>query len=67
MGFQGLKVVGIDARPEPIVMTRKLELAPDVLIDASTTTAAEAVKEVIKLRPSGYAGWDGADGRSSSH
>jgi hypothetical protein len=55
-------VVGIDARPEPIEMTRGFKLAPDLLLDASKTPAEDAVKEIVKLREEGYNGWDGADG-----
>lgn len=59
---QGLKVAGIDARPEPIEMVRGFKLAPDLILDATKTTAEEAVKEIVKLRPDDYDGWDGADG-----
>jgi hypothetical protein len=55
-------VVGVDARPEPIEMTRKFKLAPDLLLDATKTNAEDAVKEIVKLRPKDYDGWDGADG-----
>ncbi|KAK8843346.1 hypothetical protein IAR55_007002 [Kwoniella newhampshirensis] len=57
----GLKVVGIDARPEPIAMTKGLNLAPDLLIDATKTEADAAKKQIADLREDGYVGWDGAD------
>ncbi|WVF65585.1 hypothetical protein IAT40_000315 [Kwoniella sp. CBS 6097] len=57
----GYKVVGIDARPEPIELVKSFKLAPDLIIDASKTSAEDAVKQIVKLRPEGYKGWDGAD------
>ncbi|WVQ93247.1 hypothetical protein IAU59_000313 [Kwoniella sp. CBS 9459] len=57
----GYKVVGIDARPEPIELVKSFKLAPDLVIDASKTSAEDAMKEIVKLRPEGYKGWDGAD------
>lgn len=63
---QGLKVVGIDARKEPIELAKQLkeELRPDLILDASQTSAEDAMKEIKKLRPSDYFGWDGCDGPS---
>ena len=43
-------------------MTRGLSLAPHLTFDATQTTAEDAVKEIVKLRPEGYVGWDGVDG-----
>lgn len=60
---QGLKVVGVDARPEPIEMTRAFKLAPDLLLDATETSAEEAVELIKQLRSKDYVGWDGADGK----
>ncbi|WWD21149.1 hypothetical protein CI109_105630 [Kwoniella shandongensis] len=57
----GLKVVGVDARPEPIDSAKKLELAPNLIVDVSKTGAEEAKKEIGRLREDGYVGWDGAD------
>ncbi|WRT69024.1 uncharacterized protein IL334_006006 [Kwoniella shivajii] len=57
----GLKVVGIDARPEPLALAKSLKLAPDLIIDASGTSPEEAMEDIVKLRPEGYKGWDGAD------
>ena len=62
INLQGLKVVGIDARPEPIKLAMGMKLAPDLCFDATKTTAEDAVKEIVKLRPDGYEGWDGVDG-----
>lgn len=58
-------MIGVDARAEPIEMTRQFELKPDLLLDARHTSAEEAVKEILKLRPDDYDGWDGADGKCS--
>ncbi|RSH84641.1 uncharacterized protein EHS24_006165 [Apiotrichum porosum] len=44
----GLFVVGIDARPGPLELCAGLALAPDVLIDASKTSAEEAVALIDK-------------------
>lgn len=43
-------------------MTKKLDLAPHLTVDASQMKSEEVIKEIKKLRPEGYAGWDGADG-----
>jgi hypothetical protein len=59
---QGITVVGIDARPEPIEMTRNLKLTADLLVDASKISAEEAVEQIEKLKPKDYVGWRGADG-----
>ena len=45
-------------------MTRTFKLAPDLLLDATETTAEEAVQLIKQLRPKHYVGWDGADGQS---
>ncbi|GFZ47409.1 hypothetical protein JCM24511_05152 [Saitozyma sp. JCM 24511] len=57
----GITVVGIDARPEPIEMTRNLKLTADLLVDASKISAEEAVEQIEKLKPKDYVGWRGAD------
>ncbi|OCF35536.1 hypothetical protein I316_02588 [Kwoniella heveanensis BCC8398] len=57
----GYKVIGIDARPEPIELVKSFKLAPDLVIDASKTSAKDTIKEIVKLRAEGYKGWDGAD------
>jgi hypothetical protein len=57
-------VVGIDTRSEPIEMTRKLALTADLLVDGGKTSAEESRKEIEKLKPNGYVGWEGADGES---
>ncbi|WVW79311.1 hypothetical protein I302_101278 [Kwoniella bestiolae CBS 10118] len=57
----GLKVVAIDARPEPLDLVRSFDIAPDLVIDGRKTSSEDAMKEIIKLRPDGYEGWDGAD------
>ena len=48
-------------------MTNGLKLAPDLCINARETTAEQAVKEIVKLRPEGYDGWDGVDGWLQHH
>lgn len=63
---QGITVVGIDARPEPIEMTRNLKLTADLLVDASKISAEEAVEQIEKLKPKDYVGWRGADGEHST-
>ncbi|WWC73112.1 uncharacterized protein I206_107077 [Kwoniella pini CBS 10737] len=57
----GLKVVGIDARSQPIELVKSFKLKPDLIIDGSKIKEEEAMKEIIKLRPEGYEGWDGVD------
>ncbi|WVQ81257.1 hypothetical protein IAT38_003379 [Cryptococcus sp. DSM 104549] len=59
----GLKVVAIDARPRPLDLSRSLppHLAPDLVINAKETSAEDAVKQIVQLRPEGYVGWDGID------
>ena len=61
---QELKVVGIDARLEPIEMTKGFKLAPDLVLDAGKISAKEAVKLIAGLREEEYEGWDGVDGES---
>ncbi|WWC64044.1 uncharacterized protein I303_106650 [Kwoniella dejecticola CBS 10117] len=58
---QGLKVVGIDTRPGPLELVRSFKLKPDVIIDGGKSSSEDAMKEIIKLRPEGYEGWDGVD------
>ncbi|WVQ63959.1 uncharacterized protein L199_002116 [Kwoniella botswanensis] len=57
----GLKVVGVDARPEPLDLARSFALSSDLVVDGGKTSPEEAVREIIKLRPEGYEGWDGVD------
>jgi len=61
---QGYKVVGIDAREEPIDLINGSNLPPDIAIDARKTSVEEAQKEIAKLRPDDYVGWPGVDGMS---
>lgn len=46
---QGYFVVGIDARPGPLELCRGFRLAPDVLIDASKTSAEDAQREINEV------------------
>lgn len=64
----GLFVVGIDARPGPLELCAGLALAPDVLIDASKTSAEEAVALIDKKVKSTFSEErpSGVDGESSS-
>ncbi|WVQ75520.1 hypothetical protein IAR50_005145 [Cryptococcus sp. DSM 104548] len=59
----GLKVVAIDARPEPLSLVRGLQsqLRPDIIVDASSTKAEDIVQAIRTLRSDGYAGWEGVD------
>ncbi|GFZ49271.1 hypothetical protein JCM24511_07390 [Saitozyma sp. JCM 24511] len=50
----GLKVVGVDARPYPIELARDLRFAPDLLINASETSPAEARKAILDMRGPEY-------------
>ncbi|KAL8277943.1 hypothetical protein RQP46_009575 [Phenoliferia psychrophenolica] len=47
----GYIVVGVDARSEPIEMTKALKLAPDVCINAATTSVEEALVQISALDP----------------
>ncbi|KAK4058634.1 hypothetical protein OIO90_000078 [Microbotryomycetes sp. JL221] len=55
----GYIVVGIDARPEPIELVQTFEHICHLTINASNTSAAQAVKQITSLRPDrGYEGLD---------
>ena len=43
--MQGLKVVGIDAREQPIELVKSLKYAPDLCIN--TTAGAEAARKQV--------------------
>jgi hypothetical protein len=58
-----LKVVGIDARPEPIDLAKNCALPPDIVLDASKTSVEQAQEQIAKLRPDDYVGWPGVDGK----
>lgn len=62
---QGLKVVAIDTRTEALELVRSLDNdhRPDLVIDASKSKADDALNAIHGLRPSGYRGWDGVDGK----
>lgn len=58
---KGYKVVGIDARPEPIELAKQLKYPPDLLLNAGETKAEDARKKVAELdkeKP-----FDGVDGK----
>jgi 2-polyprenyl-3-methyl-5-hydroxy-6-metoxy-1,4-benzoquinol methylase len=61
---KGYKVVGIDARQQPIDLVNSSSHPPDITIDASKTSIEEAQKQIAKLRPNDYVGWPGVDGMS---
>ena len=57
-------MVGVDARPEPIELTKSLALGPDLCINAATTSVEDAVKAIAALNPSKpLKGLDGASRR----
>lgn len=60
--IKGYKVVGIDARQQPIDLVKGSNVPPDLVLDASKTSVEEAQKEIAKLRPADYVGWPGVDG-----
>lgn len=62
---QGLKVVAIDTRIEALELVRLLDddHRPDLVIDASRSKAKDALDAINGLRPSGYRGWAGVDGK----
>lgn len=62
---QGLKVVAIDTRTEAVELVRSLDNdhRPDLIIDASKSKAKDALNAINGLRPSGYHGWGGVDGK----
>jgi hypothetical protein len=62
--LKGYKVVGIDARQQPIDLVKGSNVPPDLVLDASKTSVEEAQKEIAKLRPADYVGWPGVDGTS---
>lgn len=60
-------MVGIDARQGPLDLCHSLELKPDVLIDASKTSAEEAVKLIDEKAAQASPGRErpsGVDGES---
>ena len=63
--IKGYKVVGIDARQQPIDLVKGSNVPPDLVLDASKTSVEEAQKEIAKLRPADYVGWPGVDGACS--
>lgn len=60
--LQGLKVVGIDARDQPLESALKSHLPPDIALNARDISIEEAQEQVAKLRPDDYVGWPGVDG-----
>lgn len=48
---QGYIVVGVDARPEPIDLVKSLALAPDLCINAATTSVDDALVQIAALDP----------------
>lgn len=62
---QGLKVVAIDTRIEALELVQLLDddHRPDLIIDASRSRAEDALDAINGLRPSGYRGWAGVDGK----
>ncbi|KAK9899837.1 alcohol dehydrogenase [Cystobasidium minutum MCA 4210] len=47
----GYKVVGIDARPEPIDLAKSLKYPPDLVLDATKIKAEDALPKVKELDP----------------
>ncbi|KAL8277614.1 hypothetical protein RQP46_010046 [Phenoliferia psychrophenolica] len=47
----GYIVVGVDARPEPIELAKSLVLAPDLCINAATTSVEDALTAIAALDP----------------
>lgn len=64
-GLQGLKVVGVDGRDEPLRLAASKEHAPNLCINAVTTTVEEALQQIAALRPTDWTGPPGVDGPSS--
>jgi threonine dehydrogenase-like Zn-dependent dehydrogenase len=62
---QGLIVVGVDGREEPLTLAKSQKLAPDLAINASKTTPEEALKMIDKFRPEGWTYGSGVDGELS--
>lgn len=57
----GYKVVGVDARKEPIELTKSLKYPPDLVLHAQETKAEEALKQIKDLAPEkAFEGLDGA-------
>ena len=50
-GVQGYKVVGIDARTEPIELTKSLKYPPDLVLNSKETSADKAREQVKALDP----------------
>lgn len=59
---QGYKVVGIDARKEPIELTKSLKYAPDLVLNSKETSADKAKEQVKALDPEKP--FEGLDGES---
>jgi hypothetical protein len=58
--LQGYKVVGIDARPEPVELAKTLKYTPDLALLASETKAEEALEKIKKMTPD--KAFEGIDG-----
>jgi 2-polyprenyl-3-methyl-5-hydroxy-6-metoxy-1,4-benzoquinol methylase len=55
--LQGYKVIGVDARKEPIQLAKDLKKnGADVLINADTTSVEEALKQIKQLDSEGLSG-----------
>lgn len=59
--LQGYKVVGIDARPEPIDLAKSLKYPPDLVLDATKIKTEDALPKVKELDPEKP--FEGLDGR----
>lgn len=58
--IQGYKVVGIDARKEPIELAGQLKYPPDLLLNATEIKAEDALKKVAELdKEKPFEGLDG--------
>ncbi|ORY25455.1 alcohol dehydrogenase [Naematelia encephala] len=57
----GLIVVAIDGRNEPLLHAKSQPLAPDLAVNAVTTSAGEALNAIDGLRPPGWTGGSGVD------
>lgn len=61
MCWQGYKVVGIDARPEPIELAKSLKYPPDLVLDVTKIKAEDALPKVKELDP--QKPFEGLDGK----
>lgn len=57
----GYKVVAIDNRPEPLELVQQTKYPPDLIIDASKTDAADAIKQINSLHTPTKHNYPGAD------